>query len=293
MSILRSLGYAAFFVFSVLAGLYLTFPWEAVKDRLFAMAKEQSGVTLAAATLEPSWVTGLEATDLQVTFAGDKEPAVKLASATVRVSLLALLGGKLGVSAKAPIGNGQVSADVKTNADVIVLDALIDNVQLDAIPQLAEASGIPASGRLTIDAKLTIGKKDPKLTKGTVNIKATALAIAKGGKVGPLPLPPLELGDFALAIPFDEGKATFKDSRIKGTDLEIALDGTVSPLFPLARTTLTLTIGLKPTDKLLGADPLLRPLLNNFNSAKGADGFYGISVIGNIKHPRVQPQRRG
>ena len=49
---------------------------------------------------------------------------------------------------------------------------------------------------------------------------------------------------------------------------------------------------VKTTEKLLGSDPLLRPILKNFEFAKDNEGFYGVGLTGNILHPRPTPRRR-
>ena len=45
-------------------------------------------------------------------------------------------------------------------------------------------------------------------------------------------------------------------------------------------------VGLKPSDKILDADPLLRPLLMNFNRTKDDQGFYHVILSGPVKSIR-------
>lgn len=289
MSVTRYLGYAGFFVFFFLIGLYLTFPWDVAKDRILALGERQTGMQLEARSLEPSWITGVEIEGLEITPPG-KTPLL-LDRVNARVHLLPLLTGKFGMSINLPIGKGEIDADVVSSDDTFDLEAKIDAVQVDLVPILLEASGLPLEGRIDLEADLVIGKKDPKLTEGRIMLKTTDFKIDKGGKLGMVPVPALELGNLTLEVPVKEGRAEFKNTRLPGTDLEISLDGTISPQYPLAKSSMNLTLGLKPTEKLLAADPFLRPILNNFQSAKDADGFYGISMVGSLQHPRIQPRR--
>ena len=158
---------------------------------------------ITAASLTPSWFTGVEVTDVSIT-TEPNEPPFKLERATARVSLLALLTGKIGITASAPIAQGNVSATVEVSDDIVDVEADLDGIQLELLPILTEASGIPFVGTATLEADLVIGKKDPKLTNGSITLKAKGLAIGKGAKLGPLPLPPLEFGDIDLKIPLEE-----------------------------------------------------------------------------------------
>ncbi|MFO0723241.1 MAG: type II secretion system protein GspN [Myxococcota bacterium] len=285
----RVLAYAAFFLFSFIIGIYLTFPWDMAKDRVLELATKQAGTRIWAAKLEPSWFTGVEAEGLEI---GAKNDAIKIERIRARVGLLALITGKQAFSAWMPLGGGDVDAKVKLSEDVVDLEAHLKGVQLDKAPIVLEQSGLPLMGKVDLDLDLKLGKKDPKATAGKLSLRTTGLSIDKGGKMGMIPVPNLELGDLKLEVPIADGKADFKNVRLPGTDLEVAVDGNMVILWPLARTTLNMTLGLKPTEKLLGSDPLLRPILKNFEYAKDAEGFYGVGLTGSIQHPRPTPRRR-
>lgn len=287
----RVIGYAAFFLFSFLVGLYLTFPWDIAKDRVLDLATQKSGMRIYAAKLEPSWLTGVEAEGLEIG-GKDKNDALKIDKARVRVSLLALIIGKIGFSVWMPLGGGDVDANVKISDDFVDLSAHVADVHLEKAGLILEASGLPLTGKLDVDLDLKLGKKDPKATVGKLSLKTGGLSIEKGGKMGMIPVPELALGDLKMEVPIQDGKADFKGVKLAGTDLEVAMDGNLLVLWPVARSTLNLTVGLKPTEKLLGSDPLLRPILKNFEFAKDNEGFYGVGLTGNILHPRPTPRRR-
>lgn len=291
MSVTKYLGFAGFFIFSFIVGLYLTFPWDVAKDRILALAEKNTGMQFKAASLEPSWITGVEIHGLEIT-GKDKATPITLEEVTARIHVLPLITGKQGFSVAMPLGNGEIDADIVLSEELVDVEAKIAGVELDRVPFILEWTGLPLIGKIDLDVDVVLAKKDPKFTEGKLSLKTTDFKIEKGGKIGMIPVPNLDLGNVSLEVPITEGKAEFKNTRLAGTDLEIALDGTLNPMFPIAKSTMNMTLGLKPTEKLLSADPLLRPILKNFESAKDAEGFYGISMIGSVQHPRIQPRRR-
>jgi hypothetical protein len=90
-------------------------------------------------------------------------------------------------------------------------------------------------------------------------------------------------------IPFTALEIRFKG----GTSLDLpGSRGAVNLMAAVGKSNLNLMLGLKPTEKLLSSDPLLRPILKNFESSKDSEGFFGLSVMGTLSNPRVVPRRR-
>jgi len=287
-TIARRIGYSLFFLFSFVLGLYLTFPWSAAKEKIFAFASKQVGTKITAQTLEPSWITGVEMNGVEI---GEVDPIV-LDKVRARVHLLPFLTGKQGFSVWLPIGKGEIDADVTMGPEIIDVDAHIAKVQLDQVAPLLAASGLPLIGTVDLTADLTLGKKDPKLTHGKIVLTTEGLAVEKGGKMGMVPVPELTLGNLKLEVPITDGKIEFKNTRVPGTDVEISLDGSIALNEVIGRSSINLMLGIKPTEKLLGSDPLLRPILKNFDSAKDSEGFYGLAITGTLQNRKTTPRRR-
>ena len=292
---LRYLGYAAWFLGSLVLGLYLTFPWDVVKDRVLDQANQATGLFITAESLEPSWITGIEAKKVKIVFSsdglGDPPPPLELDGLEARIKLLEVITGGIGVTLSAPIALGSLDVDVSVTDEIIDLDLQLQNAQLDLLGSVTSMLGLPLSGKITLDTKLKLGKKDPKLTTGRIALATEDLKILKGGKVGLFPMPPLELGNLELEVPVKQGKANFDDVRLAGADLEVTIKGNLSPAFPASRSSMNLSLGLKPTQKLLSSDPLLKPILNNFKRYQDSGGFYGVSIVGNVRRPRIKPKK--
>jgi|GEM_PF-2402367 len=291
MNILKYLAYAAFFLFSFVICLYLTFPWDAAKERALAEASAATGMSIQAKTLEPNWVTGIIATGVQLRPSGFDEP-IEVERLKARAHLLPLLTGGAGGTLSMPIAQGTVDADVvdsKTQTDV---QGQVRGVQIALIPGLKESLGVPLSGTLNLDVDVALNKAKPETSSGKLRIQGGGLELLKGGKVGGMTLPfELAIGDFDWSIPIQAGKAKLDKLGIKGESLELELDGTITLAAQPARSILNLTIKFKPSPAFLKKEPLLGALLNNIKKAKGSDGFYGYALTGSAKHPRFFPKR--
>lgn len=286
--ILRIAGYVAFTLAAFVIGLYLTFPWDAAKGRILDAASKAIGTKLDAKRLEPHWLTGVEIEGLEI---GDKDP-ITLDLIRARAHVFAFLTGKQGFSVWLPIGKGEITADVTLSEELIDAEIDVAKVQLDQVAPLLAATGLPLTGSVDFVADVVLGRKDPKRTNGKLTLTTRELAIEKGGKLGMVPVPELQLGNLKLDVPITDGKVEFKNTRLPGTDLEIALDGAVMLMAQVGRSNVNLMLGLKPTEKLLSSDPLLRPILRNFESSKDSEGFFGLSVVGTLQNPRTTPRRR-
>jgi type II secretion system protein N len=296
MRALRYLGYGLFFVFSFLVGIYLTFPWNAVKDRLFEMVKsptkgEPMLADLDAESLEPHWFTGAKVTNLKVTLAPGDAP-IEIPTLIARAHVLSLLTGGWGGSVSLPIAQGTIDAEGDGNAEEMSIEAKIDKIELSLIPGLQGAIGLPLGGKISLDSDLKISSKEPNKTEGTIELRGQGIEILKGGKLSGFPVPELVIGDFDWKIPIQKGKAKIDKQTVKGENVELLVDGDISILSPPSKSTVNLTLSFKPTEAFLKKEPILNALLANIQSAKGSDGFYSYGVVGNIKHPRFSARRK-
>ncbi len=287
MKFLKIFGYVAFFIFSLLVGLYLTFPWNEAKDRILEEASAGSGAQITAKSLEPSWITGAIAKGLKIKSKGAEEP-IEIPELKARAHLFQLIRGNVGFTAQLPIAKGEINADVVKKSDGTKIVGTIEKVELALMPGLKEAAGVQMAGQLSLDVDLFYAAKEVKKTNGILKLKGVGVELLKGGK---LPVD-LSLGDLNLKIPIKNGVAKFNKEKIKSDDIEVELDGEILLLKDVARSSLKLTASFKPSPDFLKKEPLLGMLLNNLKRAKGSDGFYTYALSGSLKYPRPVPKRR-
>ncbi|MEM1026075.1 MAG: type II secretion system protein GspN [Myxococcota bacterium] len=288
---LRIVGYVAFFMASFVIGLYLSFPWNALKDRLLTAASVQTGWSLQAETMRPSWLTGVVLTGVEARPPGG-ENALEINELHMRASVLSMLTGGVGGQAAFPLGGGEVDATFSQSSSTMVVDLDLHSVELGLVPVLAELTGLPISGELTVDAELDVDRENPSKSSGTVRLAGDGLEIAEGGRIGVYPLPiSVNVGSFDWSLQVSNGQLKLTQQEIRGGDVEVNLDGTLNLAAQLERSTTNMTLAFRPTEALLEREPLIGALLNNIASAKGRDGFYTYAMTGSVKHPRLFPKR--
>lgn len=291
MRILRIIGLVAFFLGSVVIGVYLTFPWDALEERLTLQLSETTGWEIDAEELRPSWLTGVQIRGLSVR-PPEASEALVLDEVVARARLLSLMTGNLGGSAWLPLGRGELDLAVARGSESTSVQAEAESVELGLVPGFAVLTGLPLTGVVDLEADVTLDRKDSSKSSGRVHLVGSDLELGEGGKVGNYPLPALRLGSLDWTIDVEEGRAEIPRQEIRGGDVDLDVEGTVDLAAPFERTTLNLTVAFRPTPEFLGENPLIEALLKNIERAKSPDGFYSYAVSGSVKHPRTFPRRR-
>lgn len=234
------LGYLAFTVFSLMAGLFLTFPYETLKERA-RMEADQAGYVLRMTSLGPG-LLALRVSDLKVAKKADTDPppeALKVETLSVGPSLfppgLSLKVHALGGSVTTTF-SGLTSTRLRVDAEGIDLSK----------GNLKGFSGIDFAGTVEAHLDLSVPRvaagaasAEPDLSQasGTFTLETKELAI-NGGNVSvtipqfgadptPLDLPKILLGNISAKVKIAQGAATVEDFRAKSADLEANISGTM------------------------------------------------------------------
>ena len=233
---LRVLGYAAFSVFALVLMFFVTFPYDALKDRA-RMAAESNGYFLRVGSMGPGFFS-VRAKNVEISKLTNTDPppeALKLDAVSVGPSLfppgvsatVKVLGGTIGVKASA-FGNQRVKIDV-------------DDLDL-ARGNMKGFSGIDLAGQIEAHVDLTLpraptGEPDLSQASGTITLTTAGLAVNGGTanitipQFGPEPtpmdLPKIVIGDLGGKVKLEKGMATVDELASKSADLELKVNGTV------------------------------------------------------------------
>lgn len=237
----RIAGYSAFSLFALVTAFFLTFPWEALKDRV-RLEADAAGYFVRLGSLGPGLLS-VRASDVQVSRKSDAEPppeplkldSVSLGPALFPPGLKLTVKGLDGTvtAAVGTLGSTRVSMDVDgldlskgnlkgfSGIDFVgTVDAHLDL----AIPKGAAQGNAPAEP----DLSLASGTFSLDTRGVTINGGSITMVIPQfGADPTPLDLPKVVVGDLGAKVKIEKGLATVEEWKSRSPDVELAVGGTV------------------------------------------------------------------
>lgn len=317
-SILRWAGYPAFYAASLVVFIYLTFPFERLKERLVAEfnSKQTSGMRLEVDDMSWYWLSGVEASGIRLTIppgdssgadaAKPKKPrVVTVDHAHVRVGILRLLFGTTDVSFGADALGGHISGDVVDTDAERDIDVTLEDVDVGMLPFMRDMVGLPMTGALSGDVELKLPAQKLAKADGKVDLKLASLTVGDGkAKIrDAIALPKLNAGELVLKADISGGRVDVKQFGAKGPDVEVVSDGKIRLRDPFGASLAELGLRFRFADKyknkndttrsLFGAPgskmPALFDLDPKIKRAKRPDGFYAWRITGPFEHLLFEP----
>ncbi|MFT3709572.1 MAG: type II secretion system protein GspN [Archangium sp.] len=278
----RIVGYIAFSLFAVFLMFFMTFPYEALQQRVRIEA-DNNGYFLRIGKMGPG-LFSVRATDVEISkkAVGDQVPeSLKLDSISIGPSLF-----PPGLGVKVNTLGGTVATRVSgfgsTRIKVDAEDLDLSKGNLKGFSGIDFAGGVEAHVDLTIPRAAVAPNSPPEpdlaQASGSISIETTGLAINGGTasitipQFGPEPtpvdLPKIVIGELAGKIKIDKGAATVEEFKSKSSDLELNVTGTVKLAKRLDYSEPNMEIRVKPDPEfqkrlgllgsalsMIGADP--------------------------------------
>lgn len=240
-------GYATFSLFAFVCWLYVTFPYQAVRDRVTSEASA-AGWSVTIGSLGPG-LFGVTAKDVQLRpSAPPSPPAGAPAPQPMQLTIPSVSARPAlfppGVAVRARAFGGTISGSVGMLGD-LKLSASADGLDA-ADPMLKSATGVDASGQVEGDVSFSIPRAegaaaaatfgfDLSKTSGSVSVTGTKLVVKGGnvmvplyGQMTPMDLPRVALGDLEGKIKFDKGAGKVEQLKLKSEDLQAQVEGTIT-----------------------------------------------------------------
>ncbi len=238
----RGLLYAAFGLFALIVAFFITFPYDALRERVKNEA-DAAGYFVRIGSMGPG-LFAVRASDLQLSKKADanaeKPPeALHIDSISVGPTLF-----PPGVSVTAKLLDGKVQAKV-SGMSTVGVNVVIDDLDLSK-GNMKGFSGIDFSGAINGEIDLKVpraavggGPAEPDFgaATGTVALGTKALSInggtmslvlpMYGSEPTPLDLPKIAVGDLECKLSFDKGAGKVEELHTKSSDLEIQASGTL------------------------------------------------------------------
>lgn len=254
--LLRLVGFPLLFGFFFVIFAYYTFPYDRLRDAIVAAAEAPrpgprggstpSGIELSIGNLEPTWLPGLHAQNVEVTFLpqlpGQTARSMRMRDVYVRVGLLALLRQRLNLDLLLD-GIGGAAGSIETHleanlaaprAGVRVLHMQFTDVRVGELPPLVNMVGLPLAGTLAGNVDFTV--PDGYLERSTGNTRLTVRGLAVGDGRAQFPVPRMggitieriNAGDLEVAVTIREGVATIDRLAARSREFELQGDGRVA-----------------------------------------------------------------
>lgn len=260
-----------------LAGFYLFFPDDALRQRLEFEASRQSGVTLGIEALDLSFPPALKGTGVHIDLPAPAARRMTVDRLSLRPLWSSLAGGNPGLAFKANLYGGLATGK-----------ALKDGTVEAEAQQLAIREALGGQLPLTLSTTLEQGSLTGTFPPGKDSPTLLELSLAQTQLTGLEALgvkkDTLNLGTIILK---GSGKGrSFKVERLESSrgDLEVSASGTVLLAEPLQRSRLNLSLTLRPA---AGLDKTIADLLPLF--AKPArNGSFNLRLGGTLGAPALR-----
>jgi type II secretion system protein N len=302
-------GYTAFALSSFIFFLYLTFPYEAVRDRVTQEAAA-AGWDVQIGSLGPG-LFGVTATRVQLSRlsagqAAGPEGADAAAAAAGSPLILASVAARPalfppGIACRANAFGGIISGSVGGLGD-LNLGLTLDRLD-PSDGSLKAATGLDAAGLVNGTVSFSVPRDGAgyDLSKAT---GAVALGISQGlikggtvtvpmyGQPTPMELPRIALGDVEARLKFDQGKGTLEQLRAKSDDLEVNGSGTVNLAKRPDYSELNLELKIKTEEEFRKRLGMIAMGLSALPADKDDPQFRVASVTGFLGRPNFTPGSR-
>jgi hypothetical protein len=287
--VLHALLYVALFIFSFALFLFITFPYEVLKESLSAEISQQSGMQVRIGEMGASLPLGLKAKDIKIE---NGPSSLALKSLSANVSVFSLLLGKVRAQAGVEAGQGASMGDMEVGVDFGILDLIkgeqtprhlsfiahgfpIEPVVSFALMQAANAPGanpmvapllsaLGVAGALNSKIEMDLDSKNPTQSSGSMDVSFNKAI--------------LKLSHPSLGLPDQEFKRAGIKAKVEGGKLMIdKASGFFADEIELAIPKGEVTLKADPTASLL--DVTLGLQLNK--GLKEKFGFIIDAIVGN------------
>ncbi len=298
-------GYVAFSVFAFVFCFWLSFPYDAVRQRIVSDASAQ-GIRVQMGWIGPGFL-GVSASNVRISkkiedLDANPPAAFLIKSVAIRPSLFPP-GVAFGGSAMGGNISGRMGGFSGTS---IRLDF---NGLNTSDPNFKEVTGVDASGKIsghlsldmptsTIPGPSKSKEADLSQANGALSLKLDRVVVNGGtitvpvmGQLMPVALEKLSIGDLEARVKFEKGQGRIEKFQGKGDDLELLASGTIklARQVDYAESNIDVKLKVEPdAQKRLGA---MAMGLTFLPADKENPEFRTAKITGFLARPNFSPGR--
>lgn len=321
----RVVGYPLFFMFWFVLFVYVTFPYDRVKELIIAQVEaprqtpsgslQPSNMQVSIDELGPTILPGVRARGVALTLlptkAGERPSTVRMSEVTAHVGILSLLASNLNADVDIDGMGGTTRAHIESamsgrRAGLREFRMKMDNVRLAELPPIAAMVGLPVTGSL--DADVTFHVPDGRLeqSSGSVQLSVEDLRVGDGHAqyqippMGGVTIEQIRAGNLAGQIAIRDGVATIERMSTRSNEFSFAMDGRVELRPNLGDSAFNAGVRFQLTDayrrksEQAGRIMMVMDMVPDLQSARRADGMIGFRCNGTFDRGlRCLPDSRG
>jgi type II secretion system protein N len=266
---------AALFFVTILTIIFI--PAEEINGAL-VRALERGGLTMRTGEFAKAFPIGIKARKVEI---GDSRGSLlKLDTMSARLSLPALLVGRIRINYHAEIGRGTFEGHVALRRDMD-FSLKLDDVRMEDIPAFETLAGARVRGNLHLRAEFERAKGN---TGGELRIWAKE-AVLNGVKIGGTPLPDASYENIQGLYRLKGNRGTLETFSLQGRGIYVRLKGEIPLAERLGSAPLNLTLELMPKPSFLESQKFVFLLLTKYLTTPG---HYSIPVRGTLAKPMIQ-----
>ncbi len=286
-------GVLAWGLFTFLAVFYLSFPSDAVADRLAFEAQERMGMALDVEKPKPKGLTGVRFKSLELGQIQDGQPPKALLSmgkTWVKVKPLAAMAGNYDVRFDGVIYEGHAKGNVQYNEEKIVADVNLEELKVNAFPLQGEMWTVVGGGTFDGEIDLELDQEDITQSEGEVSFSFDGLSFREGTSFYGMGFETAfeEAGGF---LEIKNGRANVQRTRFRSDKLEGDITGYISLKDDLMKSRLALKVSFKLLDDTL--NQLLAFKFGDDPAHKDDKGVYHYLLSGSLESPRFREDKTG
>ena len=287
--ILKAAGYVCFFMFFFIFFLYLSFPYDALKDRMLQSFQGNSAFKLEMDSFSPSLITGAEGKGVRIVTVSNGKPLIvaKLDRAKMRIKILPLILGRVRISFNVDAYRGNLQGQWSKSGKISEMNVAFSNLDMglyDFSQTLASVGDVKLLGILGGSVKGHFDSVDPNASTASVELDFKNLKMAPSTISG-MPIPELAFQPAAVKMEMSKRGLNVTQGTLKGDQMEAELSGRMTVRDDFQNSNLNFNLKFKPSEEL---EKQFGPYLGMVNKKPDRTGYYRTNLVGTIASPRFR-----
>jgi len=291
---LKIIGYILIGIVSFVIFLYLTFPFDVIKDRLLAeiekSSKGQYEVTVA--TVNPKLLVGVTLKGVKVNkrTEGKNVPMLEADQIGLKVSIFSLIFGSPKVKFDVRMGDSRISGRAVLGKGASKVTVVLDELNLATFHYLASELGLQVKSQINGEIDVDVNSRQIIRSSGAINIEPNGIQILpsklKTGVMGEIDLPAMTIGagKSLISAELKRGAIKITSLKLEKGDLNIDLKGSIYLSSNVSNFRLNLKGDFSFSEKLGQALPFLFII----EKQKKEDGKFPLTIAGRISKPQIK-----